>query len=317
MHRHRALPLPILVLALLLAAAPALRAAEPPADPAMQEGFAALQANDLPRAAKAFQAAAGRAPGSAEAWFRLGLAQREMKQYDAAIQSLGTALDRGYNPALAETSLAIAYVAKGDRNDRDKAFDHLGRAIRAGVPPAVLNSHPGLASVRDDPRFKSLVAAAAKAAHPCEGEARYRAFDFWIGDWDVYATGSGGQRIGGNRIERIAGGCALLESWTGAGGDSGKSINYFDPVDGKWRQHWVGDGGEVVWYEGAFADGAMRLHGETRSANGTRQPRRATFTPRPDGSVRQFLESSSDGKAWTVAFDAVYVKKGSPPPAGG
>lgn len=309
---RRSIPSPVLVALLallLLPAAPALRAAEPPA-PGMQEGYAALEANDLPRAAKAFQAVVERQPDNAEAWFRLGLTQREMRQYDAAAAALGKALDKGYAPGLANTSLAIVYVAK---QDRDRAFEYLERALKAGAPPGMLQGHPGLAALRGDPRFQSLLGAANQAVHPCENDPRYRAFDFWAGDWDVY---SGGQLVGHNRIEPIERGCALLENWSGAGGGNGKSLNYFDPGDGKWRQDWVDDGGAVTHYAGEWKEGAMHLAGESRSAKGGRQLARGTWTPRPDGSVRQLLETSPDGgKSWRVGFDGVYLKKGSPPPA--
>jgi tetratricopeptide (TPR) repeat protein len=309
---RRSIPTPLLValLALLpLLAVPALRAAEPPA-PGMQEGYAALEANDLPRAAKAFQAVVERQPDNAEAWFRLGLAQREMRQYDAAAAALGKALDKGYAPQLVNTSLAIVYAAK---EDRDRAFEYLERAVKAGAQPAMLKSHPGLASLRGDPRFQRLLSAADQAAHPCESDPRYRAFDFWGGEWEVYA---GSQLVGSNRVERIERGCALLENWSGAGGGSGKSLNYFDAADGKWRQDWVDDGGSVIHYAGELRDGAMRMTGESRSAKGARQLARGTWTPRPDGTVRQLLETSADGgKSWQVGFDGVYVKKGSAPPA--
>jgi hypothetical protein len=36
---------------------------------------------------------------------------------------------------------------------------------------------------------------------------------------------------------------------------------------------------------------------------------RMTFTPNPDGSVRQLIEMSEDGSNWNVGFDGVYRKK--------
>ncbi len=334
MRRSRHQPLPLLaaaaiipLLAALLGAPPALRAAAllaaspaaapaapPPAQPVpaggMQEGFAAMQANDLPRAERAFRSVVDREPGNAEAWFRLGVVERLEGQYDAALKSVGTALDKGYPPAISNTSLALVYIAK---KDFDRAFEHLGTAVKLGLQPTTLQTIPGFAAIRDDPRFKALLAAAEKAAHPCESDARYRAFDFWAGDWDVYARG---QLVGANHIDHISQGCALLENWTGAGGGGGKSLNYFDPADGKWRQSWVGSGGEIILYAGDWKDGAMRMAGQTRLPNGTQEAARGTWTPRPDGSIHQLLETSRDGgKTWTTGFDAIYVKKGSGPPA--
>lgn len=37
---------------------------------------------------------------------------------------------------------------------------------------------------------------------------------------------------------------------------------------------------------------------------------RITFTPRPDGTVRQYWEVSRDGgQTWTGNFDGLYVRK--------
>ena len=41
----------------------------------------------------------------------------------------------------------------------------------------------------------------------------------------------GGQQAGHNRIERILEGCALLENWAGAGGMSGKSLNFYKTLN--------------------------------------------------------------------------------------
>ena len=40
-------------------------------------------------------------------------------------------------------------------------------------------------------------------------------------------------------IQMISNGCALLENWDNAA-SNGKSINYIDPTNNKWKQAWVG-----------------------------------------------------------------------------
>ena len=47
--------------------------------------------------------------------------------------------------------------------------------------------------------------------------------------------GRDGKKVGEDRIEPIAGGCALLENWEGVGGASGKSLNIYDARDEKGR----------------------------------------------------------------------------------
>lgn len=137
-----------------------------------------------------------------------------------------------------------------------------------------------------------------------------RQFDFWIGEWDVF--GPKGRQAGTNRIESAVGGCLLVENWTGTGGGSGKSFNFFDRERKQWRQVWVAAAGSLN-LAGEWRDGAIRYSGETARGNGGVTQERLTFTPSAaDGSVRQFWEQSADGgKTWGVAFDGKYVRKGS------
>ncbi|HKU13622.1 MAG TPA: hypothetical protein VJQ52_04450 [Steroidobacteraceae bacterium] len=91
----------------------------------------------------------------------------------------------------------------------------------------------------------------------CPAEVR-RQFDFWIGNWDVAV---GGKTAGVNRIDRILDGCALLENWTGAGGMSGKSLNFYDPSRQQWHQTWIDDRGGSLALDGTFSGGKMVLSG--------------------------------------------------------
>ena len=158
-----------------------------------------------------------------------------------------------------------------------------------------------------------LVPAPAPAQNapprPCEGGGDYDAFDFWVGEWDVFTPD--GQKAGTNRIEETQSGCVLLESWTGAGGGTGTSINYYDPSAAQWNQLWVSPNGVVIRIAGGIRDGSMVLEGELIGPKGKSQPFRGTWTPNPDGSVRQFFEISADeGATWTAWFDGKYVRSG-------
>ncbi|MEP6739776.1 MAG: hypothetical protein ABJA61_05325 [Caldimonas sp.] len=150
----------------------------------------------------------------------------------------------------------------------------------------------------------------APAAPPPCMAPEYRQFDFWVGEWDVYLPN--GQKAGENRIEPIAGGCALLENWAGKGGFSGKSLNIYDSGDQRWHQTWVDNSGTLLMISGSFVAGRMVLGSEAPNRGGaggtTRQ--QISWTPGDDGSVRQLWESSTDsGKTWTVLFDGKYVKR--------
>lgn len=145
--------------------------------------------------------------------------------------------------------------------------------------------------------------ASAQAALPPES----RQFDFWLGEWDV--TNPAGKAAGRSRIEAIAGGAGLLETWTGATGYSGRSLNAWNAARKQWQQFWVGSDGGVLELNGGLVDGRMVLTGE-HNVRGRHLIERITWTPNADGSVRQHWEQSADaGKTWTTAFDGLYRKK--------
>jgi hypothetical protein len=154
----------------------------------------------------------------------------------------------------------------------------------------------------------SLALAATPAAAPqpnCDAAVR-RQFDFWVGNWSVTV---GGQHAGDNRIDKILGGCALLENWTGAGGMSGKSLNFYDPAREQWHQTWVDDRGGSLALDGTFTGGSMVLSGTKQNKAGKTTLNRITWTALPSDQVRQVWETSSDGKSWAVAFDGLYTRK--------
>ena len=149
----------------------------------------------------------------------------------------------------------------------------------------------------------------ANAAAPCTAP-KYRQFDFWIGEWDV--TTPQGQAAGSSRITVILGGCVILEEWTGAAGPSrGQSFNIFDARTRRWHQTWVDNGGLLAQFDGGLLDdGSMRMEGTGQPANGKPTRSRMTFTPLPDGRVRQLWENSADeGATWTTAFDGYYARR--------
>lgn len=149
--------------------------------------------------------------------------------------------------------------------------------------------------------------APAKPRVPkCDGEL-HRQFDFWVGEWTVTAKG---KPAGENRIEKILDGCALLENWTGAGGHSGKSLNFYDNQRGVWHQTWIDHQGLALALDGKFADGKMTLVGtQPNPLNDIVTTHRISWTPLPSGEVRQLWDTSTDGKTWTVQFDGLYTRK--------
>jgi len=135
-----------------------------------------------------------------------------------------------------------------------------------------------------------------------------RQFDFWVGDWEVTADG---RPAGHNRIEKILAGCALLESWTGAGASRGRSLNFYDSVRRQWHQTWIDNQGQPLYLDGGLEEGRMvlegRQQGRDESGQLVEQWHRITWMPNPDGSVRQHWQLSTDqGGSYQTLFDGLY-----------
>lgn len=135
----------------------------------------------------------------------------------------------------------------------------------------------------------------------------HRRFDFWVGDWDVTTQG---QPAGTNLVTLEEDGCLVHEHWTGAEGDTGQSLNFYDRQDGRWHQVWVANSGSVLDLAGTYADGTLTYRGERRKPDGSMLLHRLSFHPNTDGTVRQLWETSSDrGSTWNTVFDGLYHRK--------
>lgn len=150
--------------------------------------------------------------------------------------------------------------------------------------------------------------ATDSASDGCE-RGKYREFDFWIGEWDVF--NAKGEKVGSNRIESINGGCALLENWRGKGGTTGKSLNHYDRHDGRWHQYWVDSDGGRLRLAGGLVGGRMVLSGREPSDADARKTvqHRIEWQPLEGGKVLQRWESSADGRQWKTLFEGTYVRR--------
>ena len=159
--------------------------------------------------------------------------------------------------------------------------------------------------------LQSTVEAPAEApvAPPACDTAGHAAFDFWVGEWDVYATG-GDEKVADSKIERKHNGCAVIENWMPLSGAGGTSLNHWDASSGVWRQKWVGSSPGAVEFTGGLTSGKMVLTGNWPSPTAPHTLVRMTYTANSDGSVRQLGESSTDhGVSWQGAFDFTYRPK--------
>jgi hypothetical protein len=150
----------------------------------------------------------------------------------------------------------------------------------------------------------------AQAAPPPACTApEHRQFDFWVGRWDVYPTGTH-QLVAHSLIERLYNGCAIRENWmpvrAGAGG--GGSLNSWRPGEHRWRQTWTDSGNSWVEFTGALDGADMVLTAPVPGPNGAATLSRMTYSRGADGSVRQVgTQSSNGGRTWTAQYDFTYV----------
>ncbi|MBL7863990.1 MAG: hypothetical protein JNK10_03885 [Cyclobacteriaceae bacterium] len=158
--------------------------------------------------------------------------------------------------------------------------------------------------------FHAAVYAQAPQGCACCNE-KAKQFHFWLGNWETFNPA--GKLVGTNNIVLQQGGCVMQENWTSTGGPyTGTSYNFYNTATGKWNQQWIDNMGGSLQLEGEFNGTQMILKSkETKKRNGQLQIDRITWTPNPDGTVRQLWEASTDQeKTWTVAFDGLYKRKG-------
>ena len=140
--------------------------------------------------------------------------------------------------------------------------------------------------------------------------APYRAFDFWIGAWDVFDRATN-QPVGRSLISSHEEGCVIEEEWTGFDAhDTGRSLNMYDITTGKWLQFWMNTIGDVSRFEGGpTSEGGMHMVAlnEMRPGGTHVVTLGIDWTPLADGSVRQHGTISRDGgRTWQDRYDYIY-----------
>jgi len=157
--------------------------------------------------------------------------------------------------------------------------------------------------------FKLSAQSASNQPCPC-CKSEFRQFDFWVGEWETYNPGD--TLVGTNNIVIMQDSCVIQENWNSARGPySGTSYNFYNPQTGKWHQTWVDNQGAPLLLSGGLEDGEMVMRsGKMKNPQGQEYLNRITWTPNPDGSVRQFWEiSNDDGKTWNGVFDGEYRRR--------
>ncbi|MES2305707.1 MAG: hypothetical protein V4558_09370 [Gemmatimonadota bacterium] len=294
----------VLTIVLLTCATPVLHAQAPRPKGALElRADSLLRAGDARGAQQIYRQLVAEDSTFLRAWNGVGNAA-------AALNDLPTAA-AAFEHAAAGGRLTSAIYNVGAMHSRmghlDLAFAWLDKAVVAGVTQLSLyNTDPDLAAVRKDPRFPALLKKASVATEPCMSDPDSRRFDFWVGEWNVTPAGAPTFAAGTSVVQRVSGGCALLENWTANNGAQGKSLNAFNAATKQWQQYWVGQSGGVVEFRESRWDGPTLVY----NTIGGMPMQRLSFTPVDSNTVRQFGEISTDsGKTWQVGYDFYYHRK--------
>jgi tetratricopeptide (TPR) repeat protein len=239
-------------------------------------------------------------PTDAGGWFRHGIELHDGGDYAGALAAYEKAEAMHFAqsfPLWIRQSRALAKSGQADR-----AFAVLKKLTDAGFgSPDVLNAENDFLSIRTDARWAEAIAAVKKNAHPC-ATAEHRAFDFWIGEWDVFVND---QKIAYSSIQLTLDECAIFENYTALRGYSGKSFSAFDAATKKWQQRYFDTTGAVHDWTGEVTGDALRFF-----LNHDGQTDRMTYTKEGPDQVRQFIDTSTDGgKTWNVSYDGKYVRR--------
>ncbi|NJM26752.1 MAG: tetratricopeptide repeat protein [Bacteroidia bacterium] len=302
-------PLPTLCLLLMICAASAQTKKQ---TPTLKLADSLFQSQQWQPAISMYEAVFKKSPGDAQAWFRLGVSYQNAAQSKKAVSCYVQALKQQAAPALRQAvyvRLAKIYSAANQVAESKVSLDSALQLGYAAVNE--LESHADFANLRQADGYDMYKARAFENAQPCLKIAQTRQFDFWIGEWDAYVTGTT-NLAGHSRIDQASGGCMILENWTSAGNIpfSGKSMNFVDPATGKWKQVWVGSSGVNVqeFTDGEYRDGAMRFEFEQDTPSGKSFVHFYFYNEGPD-QVRQVHETSADGKTWNTNYDFTYKRR--------
>jgi len=268
------------------------------------------QLKDYSGARKLYEAALDDTAKNGAAWSRLGFAYYNLGHNNAAMSAYEKALSYSNLAPLKASVYSRMARINSLKNKRDEALANIDSAVRFGyLLYYELDTLKDFSAIRNNTRFKELRTKAYNAAYPCMNAPQAREFDFWVGEWDVYITGTK-NCVGHSLIQIVSGGCAILENWSSNSViGNGKSLNFIDPATNKWRQTWVGNDGLQEFINGVYSDDAMRFTFESTDNQHRKLIGRFIFYNQGPRQVRQFNETSADeGKTWTTSYDFTYIK---------
>lgn len=304
--------LTLLMMAPALLALSVFQAEAQVAFPGIKKADSLFFAQNWAGAQKQYKVALADTSHNSLAWNRLGFCEYNLGNYEAAIIAYQKALTgKAAAPlkAIVYSRRAKVYALQGKIGI---SVDDIDSAVVYGYSNlAEMDTLKDFGSLRNNPGFNQTRRKVYITLNPCMANAQARQFDFWVGEWNVYPTGTN-TLAGHSLVQMVSGGCALLENWEATNGSStGKSLNFIDGATGKWKQTWIGNyaNGIQEFVNGQYADSAMRFTFTTTDAQGHSLTGRFIFYNLGADKVRQFNETSADGgKTWVTAYDLTYIR---------
>ncbi len=248
---------------------------------------------------------------SALLWQRSALSNFMTGNLDKALKQYERALKLSPNPFLRNIIQSQIVTIYDTQKKPDATLAFLHRESNNGFSNTMmLDTIHIVDSFRKTNDFTLLYNKLISNSYPCLTEPHRNDFDFWVGEWDVYQTGTD-NLVGHSMISKSVGNCSVIEEWKSLGPpNTGQSINYYDPVKGAWEQVYVGSGGNVTRYvDGKFENGQMHFNYQS-AFNGSSYTGNFIFFNQGPDQVRQYQDYTTDGgKTFTVGTDLTYKRK--------
>lgn len=155
--------------------------------------------------------------------------------------------------------------------------------------------------------FASVNAQEKDSCNCCS--ENHRAFDFWVGEWEV-VNSNNGKPAGMSIISREEEGCVIRKNWTSANtGYTGTSLNFYNAETQQWEQLWVDNTGAYLKLKGnRQGDQIISISDEFTNEDGKTYRNRITWTKNSDGTVRQLWEVLQGEELAFTVFDGLYKR---------
>ncbi len=269
---------------------------------------AAYKDGDWNKAQSLFQSMTDDNPKSGYAWSRLGETYRHLNQPQQALAAFEKAHANGFLPFITLARMASTHAALGEKQ---AAITELQQIADKQLPFGKMfdgnRDFDGLLGDADFTRVKKTIQASTNPCKYDDSVPQFRQFDFWVGDWDVFA---GSMQTGTSHVERILGDCVIFENWTDRFGSQGKSFNKYNQRLKRWEQYWVDENGATAFFYGNMEGKDLVYLSDVTQADGSKAQRKLIFYDLGPEKVRQFSQISSDGgKTWNTEYDFTYVRR--------